>query len=359
MIEQVGTPDTVFHRPATRFVAGFIGSPPMNIVEAEIAADRIVFANGDRLPLRRRFRNASIEGAQNSIRPASGRSSIRQATVCLRRHGERRFTSVRSKSALTEPLGNETLVFVQFRGTRMGVAHAEPDAAGDRSTSIPVSFDLAKAHLFSTPPTGAAIIEGRLTWRRSNGSSGGMVDIPPKVKRTDAIQSFVSQETPIVTITDADGAVGVGYSYTIGTGGSSVMRLIADHLAPRLIGKDAERIEAIWRELEYSTHATTIGAITALALAAIDTALWDLRARKRRGLPLWIVAGGASDRRPLYTTEGGWLHIDETALVEDALQARARGISRLEDQDRPSACVGGLSSARRGALGAWSRLSRS
>jgi L-alanine-DL-glutamate epimerase-like enolase superfamily enzyme len=151
-----------------------------------------------------------------------------------------------------------------------------------------------------------------------------LVDIPPKVKRTDAIQSFVSQETPIVTITDGDGAVGTGYSYTIGTGGSSVMRLISDHLAPRLIGKDAERIEAIWRELEYATHATTIGAISALALAAIDTALWDLRCR-RRELPLWIVAGGAADRRPLYTTEGGWLHIDERALVEDAIAAREQG----------------------------------
>src|SRR6202453_5530820 len=83
-----------------------------------------------------------------------------------------------------------------------------------------------------------------------------MVDLPAKVKRTDAIQSFVSQETPIVSITDADGGGGVGYSYTIGTGGSSVMRLLADHLAPRLIGKDAERIEAIWRELEVATHAT-------------------------------------------------------------------------------------------------------
>jgi L-alanine-DL-glutamate epimerase-like enolase superfamily enzyme len=153
-----------------------------------------------------------------------------------------------------------------------------------------------------------------------------LVDIPPKVKRTDAIQSFVSQETPIVSITDADGTVGTGYSYTIGTGGSSVMRLIADHLAPRLIGKDAERIEAIWRELEYATHATTIGAISALALAAIDTALWDLRC-KRRGLPLWIVAGGAADRRPLYTTEGGWLHIDERALVEDAIAAREQGFT--------------------------------
>ena len=49
-----------------------------------------------------------------------------------------------------------------------------------------------------------------------------MVDLKPKVKRVDAIQSFVSQETPIVRITDADGAVGTGYSYTIGTGGHSL-----------------------------------------------------------------------------------------------------------------------------------------
>ena len=153
-----------------------------------------------------------------------------------------------------------------------------------------------------------------------------MVDLVPKVKRTDAIQSFVSQETPIVTITDADGATGTGYSYTIGTGGSSVMRLLADHLAPRLIGRDADQIEAIWHELEFATHATTIGAITAIALAAIDTALWDLRARKQN-LPLWKLAGGAKDRCPLYTTEGGWLHIEKEALVEDALLAKSKGFS--------------------------------
>jgi len=151
-----------------------------------------------------------------------------------------------------------------------------------------------------------------------------MVDLPPKVRRTDAIQSFVSQETPILTVTDSDGATGTGYSYTIGTGGSSVMRLRADHLAPRMIGHDADRIEAIWRDLEYHTHATTVGAISALALAAADTALWDLKCRKQ-GLPLWVAAGGASDRRPLYTTEGGWLHIAKEALVEDALKAKAMG----------------------------------
>lgn len=180
-----------------------------------------------------------------------------------------------------------------------------------------------------------------------------MVDLPPKVRRTDAIQSFVSQETPIVTITDSDGATGTGYSYTIGTGGSSVMRLLSDHLVPRLLGKDADQIEGIWRELEFATHATTIGAITAIALAAVDVALWDLRAKKV-GLPLWKLAGGAKDRCPLYTTEGGWLHIEKQALVDDALAAKAKGFKGAkvkigrphgsEDLDRLSAvrdAVGG------------------
>ena len=76
-----------------------------------------------------------------------------------------------------------------------------------------------------------------------------MVDLKPKVKRVDAIQSFVSQETPIVRITDADGVVGTGYSYTIGTGGASVMALIDRTLAPSLIGREALEIEAIWRDL--------------------------------------------------------------------------------------------------------------
>lgn len=151
-----------------------------------------------------------------------------------------------------------------------------------------------------------------------------MVDLVPKVKRTDAIQSFVSQETPIVRIFDADGAIGTGYSYTIGTGGPSIMKLIERTLAPALIGREAAEIERIWRDLLFLTHATSVGAITSLALAAIDTALWDLKCR-RHNEPLHTMAGGAQQRIPLYTTEGGWLHIETAALVEDALEAKARG----------------------------------
>ena len=150
------------------------------------------------------------------------------------------------------------------------------------------------------------------------------VNLPPPVPRSDAIQSFVTQETPIVRLTCDDGSAGDGYSYTIGTGGSSVFALLKDHLAPRLIGREADEIEAIWRDLLFATHATSVGAITSLALAAIDTALWDRRCRASN-LPLWQAAGGAQSRIPVYTTEGGWLHLSPEALVRETLAAQEAG----------------------------------
>lgn len=151
-----------------------------------------------------------------------------------------------------------------------------------------------------------------------------MVDLVPKVARTDAIQSFVSQETPMVRITDADGYTGTGYSYTIGTGGPAVISLLAETLLPQLVGREADEIEGIWRDLLLSTHSTAVGAITSLALAAIDTALWDLRCQ-RADLPLWRMAGGAKSSVALYTTEGGWLHLTTEDLVRDAVEMKDKG----------------------------------
>ena len=153
-----------------------------------------------------------------------------------------------------------------------------------------------------------------------------MVDLAPKVRRTDAIQSFDSQQTPFVQITDSDGAIGLGYSYTIGQGGSAVMSLLRDDLIGQLIGEEAEEIGRIWRKLLFSVHATAVGAISSLALGAIDIALWDLRCKKAQ-LPLYQMLGGAKNSVPMYTTEGGWLHIKTSDLVADALQAQNKGFS--------------------------------
>ncbi len=50
-MEQIGTPDEVYHRPATTFVAGFIGSPPMNLVRGHASGSTFT-AGGQKLPLR-------------------------------------------------------------------------------------------------------------------------------------------------------------------------------------------------------------------------------------------------------------------------------------------------------------------
>lgn len=152
-----------------------------------------------------------------------------------------------------------------------------------------------------------------------------LIDLEVETVRTDAVQSFIKQETIFVEIDTADGLTGIGYSYTIGTGGRAVLSMLRDHLVPRLVGLDSRNIEAIWVELFRMTRATTVGAITSLAIAAVDTALWDLRG-KRAAEPLWRIAGGFRSEVPLYDTEGGWLHLSTDELVAGALESKARGL---------------------------------
>ncbi|MDX6266853.1 MAG: hypothetical protein QOD70_1593 [Frankiales bacterium] len=156
-----------------------------------------------------------------------------------------------------------------------------------------------------------------------------LVDLPVEAVRTDAVQSFLKQETVFVEITTDDGLLGRGYSYTIGTGGTAVLAMLRDYLLPRVVGADARRIEAIWQDLYSSTRATAVGAITSLALAAVDTALWDWRCRSIEQ-PLWVVAGGARDRVPLYDTEVGWLHLSTDELIGGAKSALAAGLGGVK-----------------------------
>jgi L-alanine-DL-glutamate epimerase-like enolase superfamily enzyme len=150
------------------------------------------------------------------------------------------------------------------------------------------------------------------------------VDLEVETVRTDAVQSFLKQETIFVQLATDDGNTGVGYAYTIGTGGGAVLSMLREHLLRRLIGRDAREVEALWADQFASTRATTVGAITSLALAAVDTALWDLRCL-RAGEPLWRLAGGYRRNVPLYDTEGGWLHLSTDDLVRGALASQAAG----------------------------------
>ena len=161
-----------------------------------------------------------------------------------------------------------------------------------------------------------------------------MVDLVPKVKRTDAIQSFISQETPIVRIFADDGAVGTGYTYTIGTGGHAIVELLARNLAPQA---DRPRPRRRSRRSGRRCSSTPTPPPSARSRRSRSP-----RSTRRCGTCAAAAPAGRCTSRPaarrtsvpLYTTEGGWLHIDTDALVEDALARQGRRLRRLEDQGR-------------------------
>ena len=81
--------------------------------------------------------------------------------------------------------------------------------------------------------------------------------------------------------------------------------------------------ERLWLKLARHPALQWVGraGITQLALAAIDIALWDLRA-KAADLPLWRLLGGATkEKLEAYNTDIGWLSIAKDALVEKSLRA--------------------------------------
>lgn len=102
-----------------------------------------------------------------------------------------------------------------------------------------------------------------------------------------------------VTIRLDDGAEGTGYTYTGGRGGRAVLAMVRHDLAPVLLGMDAEHVEAIHDALQWHVHYVGRGGIAAFAISAVDIALWDIRCRKAEQ-PLWMLAGGTSDRCRAY-----------------------------------------------------------
>ncbi len=116
--------------------------------------------------------------------------------------------------------------------------------------------------------------------------------IPLPVTLSDSTHGEIGHfELVTVRIRDAEGAEGLGYTYTVGAGGAAIHALLTRDLAPLSIGQDAARIEALWQRMWWGLHYVGRGGLAGFAISAVDTALWDLAAR-RRGVPLWRLLGG-------------------------------------------------------------------
>jgi mannonate dehydratase len=91
-------------------------------------------------------------------------------------------------------------------------------------------------------------------------------------------------------IETADGSYGLGDA-TLNGRELAVASYLNDHVIPMLIGRDAHQVEDTWQFL-YRGAYWRRGPVTMSAIAAVDTALWDLKA-KAAGLPLYQLLGGA------------------------------------------------------------------
>ncbi len=102
-----------------------------------------------------------------------------------------------------------------------------------------------------------------------------------------------------VRLRDEEGAEGLGYTYTVGAGGSAIAALIERDLRPLVMGTEADRIEALWQRMWWALHFGGRGGAQSLAVSAVDIALWDLKAR-RFATPLWRLLGGHDPHVPAY-----------------------------------------------------------
>jgi L-alanine-DL-glutamate epimerase-like enolase superfamily enzyme len=82
-------------------------------------------------------------------------------------------------------------------------------------------------------------------------------------------------ELTIVRLKADDGTVGDGYALTVGTGGAAIRKLIDTSLIPRLLGREVQP-RPRWHELWRDTHDLGSRGMSAIALGAVDIALWDL-----------------------------------------------------------------------------------
>ena len=137
---QLGTPDELYNRPVSLFVAQFIGSPPMNILAAQVRDGTLVAEGVWRLPLGRR-----VDATEVSL-------GIRPEAIAL---SEPSADAQAAEVLVSEPLGSETIVNVKL-GNALVKVRAAPHVRPDAGATVHLRADPARMTLFDAK-TGAAL----------------------------------------------------------------------------------------------------------------------------------------------------------------------------------------------------------
>ncbi len=143
-LQQVGTPLEVYERPANLFVAGFIGTPPMNLVPAALTdGGTAIAASGFKLPVPQAFRAAAAgqDGRKVvfGLRPENIREAPRDATGGT--------VPITALVEFVEPLGYEVIVHGRV-GDDLLVAKVDPHRAPRMGSRMPLVIEVEAGHLF-------------------------------------------------------------------------------------------------------------------------------------------------------------------------------------------------------------------
>ena len=141
VVEQLGSPLELYQRPATRFVAGFIGSPSMNFLETRLSADggAVELPGGEALPL-----DGALSGAQGGAAVTLG---IRPEHLDL---AEPEAATAHMTVDLVEQLGADTLIHGRLagKGAEMVTLRAQGIHAPTQGESLPLAVRPDHIHLF-------------------------------------------------------------------------------------------------------------------------------------------------------------------------------------------------------------------
>jgi L-talarate/galactarate dehydratase len=129
-------------------------------------------------------------------------------------------------------------------------------------------------------------------------------------------------------IATQDGQHGIGFSYSKRAGGPA-QYAHAKEIGQNLIGEDPSDIAKLYDKLLWAGASVGRSGVATQAIAAIDIALWDLKA-KRASLPLAKLLGAHRDSVRTYNTSGGFLHAPIEEVKERASQSLADGIGGIK-----------------------------
>jgi len=147
--------------------------------------------------------------------------------------------------------------------------------------------------------------------------------IPTDSPEADGTYAWDSTKIVIVQLT-AGGKAGIGFTYADAATG----RLIKEHLADIVRGGDAMQVPTLWTRMVQTIRNLGRPGIGSMAIAAVDCALWDLKA-KLLCVPLVTLLGAARPAAPVYGS-GGFTSYSIDKLEEQLGGWAAQGIARVK-----------------------------